>query len=273
LASFPAVVISAPNSNRREYFFSDPKIAKLLSPQFMDATMLDKNYSREDIKLQSLTHQKILYGRELLNAEIGCAISNRRAQVIIAGSTNGGLILEDDARFTDLDTLVAVVDKFLIEKKDQAAVLSMYDGRDWDKIKPKFRARRPYLRSISSTSHTVCYALTPLAAGQLIKANAESTFVADWPVTNCKYYTSTLGLVRHGDTSTVSQIDNTGKRSIRLPLTRRLLVLSGFFYFIHSKDIGSFVVFLREIWFPRLRFYLSNFHFFILRNLFPSGKK
>ncbi len=273
MASFPVVVISAPDSNRREYFFSDPKIVELLSPHFMDATMLDENFSREDINPRSLTHQKILYGRELLNPEIGCAISNRRAQIIIASSTNGGLILEDDARFTDLDTLVAVVDKFLVEKKDQVAVLSMFDGRDWNKINSKFRARRPYLRSIGSTSHTVGYALTPLAAEQLIRANAESTFVADWPVTKCEFYTSTLGLVRHGDVSTVSQIDNTESRSIRLPLTRRLSVLSGLYYIIHSKDIESFVVFLRHVWFPRLRFYLSNFHFLILRTFFPSGKK
>lgn len=273
MANFPVIVISAPNSGRRGYFSSDFRIADLLNPVFMNATMLNEEYPRDRIDPQSLTHHKVLYGRELLNAEIGCAISNRRAQSIIANSEFGGLIVEDDARFTDLDRLVKVVDRFLAEKRGMPAILSLFDGKEWEKISSGFRLKHPYIRSIGATPFTVAYALTPLAAEQLILANAESAFVADWPATNCYFYSSTLGLVNHGDSSTQSLIDKTEVRAIRNPIKRRLLIFSGIFYLTNFKHIESFSVFFNQIWLPRLQFYASRLLFGILRTIYPSENK
>ena len=268
MANCPVVIIGTPNSQRLEYFKSNKEIMEALNPTFLEATILNANMAENMVSPQAVEYQKALYGRRFINPEMGCAMSHRSAQVIIAESTSGGLILEDDARINDLNLLIAMTEKFLIDHSDESAILSFFDGRPWSIISPNFRNSHKYLRNFGSTAYAVSYALTPKAAKELIVANHDLRYSPDWPITKCKYFTSTLNLVSHGDASTVSIIDPDGsQRPIGYGLSRRILILSGLYYIAHRKTFGSFKIFMRDLWLPRFNFYISKmkFQYFILR--------
>lgn len=268
MANCPVVIIGTPNSQRLEYFKSNNEIMEVLNPTFLNATILNANMAEKLVSPQAIEYQKALHGRRLLNPEMGCAMSHRSAQEIIAESTSGGLILEDDARFNDLTSLIAMTEKFLVDHRDESAILTFFDGRPWSTIRSSFRNAHPYLRNFGSTAYAVSYALTPKAAKELTVANHDYRYSADWPITKCKYFSSTLNIVSHGDALTVSTIDpDRSQRPDGYGLWRRILVLSGLFYFIHRKTFGSLRKFLRDLWMPRFNFYISKmkFQYFKLR--------
>ena len=258
---FPVVVIGAVNSPRLEYFRTHPEFNSFFEPIYLDAVMLKLQDLSSYVVQKSTRYQSILYGRKLLSQEVGCAISNRNAQIVISGTGRGGLILEDDARFKDLASLIDLVDEFLEVNRGQSAILSLYDGRDWSLVNYKFRRDNPFLKSVSSTPHTVAYALTPLAAMALVKANADFKYVADWPPTNCSFYTATLDLISHGDSTTFSSIDPEGIRPGHPDISRRIKVFTGFIFLGNRRDFEKLSIFLRDMWIPRFKYYVSFFWF------------
>jgi GR25 family glycosyltransferase involved in LPS biosynthesis len=261
MPSFPVVVIGAVNSPRLEYFRTHPEFNNFFEPIYLDAVMLKMQDLSSYVVQKSTRYQSILYGRKLLSQEVGCAISNRRAQIVISETHRGGLILEDDARFKDLTSLIDLVDEFLEINRGQSAILSLFDGRDWSLVNNQFRRNNPFLRSVSSTPHTVAYALTPLAAMALIKANADFKYVADWPPTNCSFYTATLDLISHGDSTTVSSIDPEGIRPGHPDISRRVKVFTGLIFLANRREFGKLSIFLRDMWVPRFKYYVSFFWF------------
>lgn len=271
MPNFPVVIIGAVESLRLAYFRNHSVFNSFFRPIYLDAVMVKPHDLSSYVDQKTSHYQEILYGRVLLGPEVGCALSNRNAQILISETDKGGLILEDDARFKDLPALTDLVDKFLCLKQGESAILSLFDGRDWSLVDFKFRNDHPFLPSIGSTPHTVAYALTPQAARELAKANESLKYVADWPITNCSFYSSTLDLISHGDPSNVSSIDPEGVRPGHPNIWRRIKVLSGFIFLVHREDFGSFRVFLMDMWFPRFKHYASVFWFKSLRLRYPRN--
>jgi GR25 family glycosyltransferase involved in LPS biosynthesis len=270
MADYPVVIIGALNSQRLDYFKRSREIMEALDPTFLNATILDSTTAGKLVSSNSIEYQKAMYGRRLLNPEMGCAMSHHSAQEIIANTSTGGLILEDDARINDLSSLIATTEKFLIDHRKESAILTFFDGRPWSAISSSFRNGHPYVRILGSTAYAVSYALTPKAAKALTVANHDFRYVPDWPITKCKYFSSTLNLISHGDSSTVSTIDPDGsQRPAGYTLWRRILVLSGLYHFTHWKTFGSFKVFLKDLWVPRLNFYIVEMKFKYLTLRYP----
>lgn len=261
MPSFPVVVIGAMNSPRLEYFKNHPDFSSIFRPNYLNAVMLKSQDLSSYVDQKTSRYQEIIYGRKLLSQEVGCAISNRNAQILISETVKGGLILEDDARFKDFSVLADLIDEFLEVNRGQNAVLSLFDGRDWSLVDYEFRRNNPFLKSVGSTSHTVAYALTPLAAMNLVKANADFKYVADWPPTNCSFYTATLDLISHGDSTTISSIDPEGIRPGKPNISRRIKVFTGCIFLGNRRDFGKFSIFLKDMWVPRFKYYVSVFWF------------
>lgn len=261
MPSFPVVVIGAVNSSRLEYFRNHPDFNRVFKPIYLDAVMLKSKDLSSYVNQETTRYQNIIYGRKLLSQEVGCAISNRNAQLLISETDKGGLILEDDARFKDLTALANLVDNFLEVHRGQSAILSLFDGRDWSLVDYRFRTKNPVLKSIGSTPHTVAYGLTPLAALALVKANDDFKYVADWPPTKCSYYTATLDLISHGDSTTVSSIDPEGIRPGHPDISRRIRVFTGFLFLGNRRDFGKLSNYLGDVWVPRFKYYVSTFWF------------
>jgi GR25 family glycosyltransferase involved in LPS biosynthesis len=265
MPKLPVIIIGAVGSKRLEYFRTHPEISNYLEPKYLDAIMLSEKDADSLVGSESIQYQKILYGRKLLNTEIGCAASHRLAQLEAAKSERGVLILEDDARFHDLATLSELIAKFLHRKKGKAAILSLFDGRNWSSIDLQYRNKHPFVRNIGPTSGAVAYALTPEAGRILAGVNESNEYLADWPPSGCTFYTSTLDLISHGDSTTTSTIDTSGIRSTPTSAFRRLQIISGGYYLSEGRGIGSFRKFMKEIWLPRVKYYLSVIRFNYIR--------
>jgi GR25 family glycosyltransferase involved in LPS biosynthesis len=268
MPNIPVIIIGAVDSKRLDYFQNQTDLSTYFEPYYQEAIMLLPKDVSSFIDEETSNHHELLYGRQLLSAEIGCAATHRLAQIHASKTEIGALILEDDARFNDLDTLKKLVETFLNAKKGQNAILSLFDGRDWSKLNTQFRESNPILRNIGPTSFAVAYAITPSAGRTLAEANSSHKYLADWPSSNCSFYTSSLTLISHGDASTISLIDPLGKRSIRPPLLVRLQVISSIYFFLNIKRFGSLRTFLKEMWLPRVQYYISTaiFRFLMIRN-------
>ena len=55
-------------------------------------------------------------------------------------------------------------------------------------------------------------ALTPEAAKCLISAAADRSMTADWPISRCVFFGLKTGVIKHGDSETVSMIGNVEDR-------------------------------------------------------------
>ena len=265
MVNCPVIIIGTPNSQRLEYFKSNNEIMEALNPTFLNATILDSNAADNLVSPDSIEYQKVMYGRKLLNPEMGCAMSHRRAQEIIAETSTGGLILEDDARINDLSSFITLTEKFLLDHREESAILTFFDGRPWSTISSSFRNAHPYVRILGSTAYAVSYALTPKAAKELVAANHDFRYGPDWPITKCKYFSSTLNLVSHGDSSNVSTIDPDGsQRPTGYGLKRRIHVLTGILFLNNRRKFQKLRKFLDDLWFPRANFHLSNLIFRLL---------
>lgn len=265
MSSFPVIIIGAEDSPRLKYFKSSSEVLELLEPEYLNAIMLDSESASIYVNSRIDDFHQTVYGRSLMSSEIGCALSNRLAQNRISKTDIGGLILEDDARFNDLPRLIEVVNEFLSNFAGQKAVLSLYDGRSWNELEDGFRQKHPFVRTLSPSAHTVAYALTPEAAENLVYANRDLRYLADWPASNCIFFTSSLGLINHGDSTTISSIDSSESRRQHPPILRRIQVISGWLYFSKHSAFYSFKEFIYTMWIPRFSHYISVIIFKLLR--------
>jgi hypothetical protein len=200
------VVIRTPKSDRYrpiESLFKDDQRFRL---EYIEASMTP---SYSEVSNRSIAYSTEIFerfqGRKLTPEEIGCADSHNRARKIVKDDGFGGVILEDDARIIDIDSLFQEVNRFLKIKKDTTSVLNLTGFRNLSKKKV---SQISFTRIWTRPDLAVGYALTSLASHYLLNANCPVTHVADWPQSKCKYYISDLRKVIHGDIDTKSLIDN-----------------------------------------------------------------
>ena len=204
------VVIQTPNSDRHipltNLLVHDSRF--YLIP--LKATMLN---SIDQLQFDSIPYNQAYFqfyeNRKMSFREIGCAKSHNDARILISKIYQGGVILEDDARIVNMDDFYNQSRQFLDSHKNSLAVLSLTGFRGLSKKLVK-----------SQKSHTlplrgqpdlaVGYALTSLAASNLVEANSPITSVSDWPTSSCEFHTTLEPPILHGDASTISVIDMNG---------------------------------------------------------------
>ena len=204
---------------------------------------------------------KIIYGREFVSGEIGCALSHNMARSKVVEAGSGCLILEDDARIVDAKQLRDVAEEFLIKKAGKAAVLTFFDGKQWGLNNSKDGSRKLWSHYLSPPGYAVAYVLTPEAAQKLVIANTPVKFVADWPFSSCDYFSCNYSVVQHGDENNQSVIAGDGELRNRPSLRRRMSILVGAHYFFNRNYFKSFDVFFKEVWLLRFKFYLDEIRF------------
>lgn len=156
----------------------------------------------------------LLEGRLLSHGEIGCAQSHNEARSLLAESTNGGVILEDDARILDLDSFIKISTDFLNQNRNSKRILSltgMSQINAVNKKKDKSPAHK-WMRTYGHSPLAVANAITPMAACDLLNSNQPIKYVADWPYSKSKFYSVKVPVVCHGDETTESLIDASGSR-------------------------------------------------------------
>jgi hypothetical protein len=181
--------------------------------------------------------QRALYSRELSNGEIGCSISHQKIQDQYKDSNESIIILEDDARINDIKLFETISSQFAEKYRDEDAVLSLLPWRD-SKSKTSRELGAPKVnRLLGKSPLTVGYVITPKAMKSLSIANTDYAYLPDWPPTQTKFYVTKSGLIQHGDSSTVSLIDQTGRKK-----TARLVSLVKFSmlpYFLNSQEFSG----------------------------------
>jgi GR25 family glycosyltransferase involved in LPS biosynthesis len=170
----------------------------------------------------------LLEGRLLSHGEIGCAQSHNDARSLLAESTYGGVILEDDARILDLDSFVEISIDFLNQNRHSKRILSLTGISQINKLNRK-KDKSPTYKWIRVYGHSplaVANAITPMAASDLYNSNQPIKYVADWPYSKSKFYSVKVPVVSHGDETTGSLIDPSG--------SRRRVTKGNFRFFIYS---------------------------------------
>lgn len=205
----PLIIITTPNSKRVE-----PLLESVISdPRFVvkqiQATM---GQDAENPSKFSIAQEISNYGRCLTQNERACAVSHARARKIIHESVLGGIILEDDARITDVDKLYALSLSFLQRSSEKSHILSLVSYfPSGSEIKARTRKKK-FFRLLSHAPLAVGAAITPLAARRLVKNSIRYSMVADWPRLRCIFYILEVGVINHGDVETESIIGGVDSR-------------------------------------------------------------
>ena len=251
------IIIDTPNSNR-----SQPLIRSLSTdPRFdvvrLPACMLN---TYEDVKNQNIdfTFEKFQFiqGRLISPQEIGCAISHNRARHLLANSLRGGVILEDDARITNLDSFYESAVNFLESQSENSSVLSMNDFRASKELAIK---KEGCQRLMGAPFLAVSYVATPSAARALHNANEPIKTVSDWPRTNIKYFSLFMPLALHGDNEGLSTIDLNGELNRKgLKLSTKIAHLTFVSFFISKPKSLSLFSFIDEIYWSRISWHFDS---------------
>jgi hypothetical protein len=222
------VIIETPNSERSRPLINSLAEDDRFLPQILPATMIRGagDVESHGIKLD-LTKFKFFQKRELSFPEIGCAFSHNLARGIIANSTVGGVILEDDARIANLDDFYRNSVDFLRRHGGECAVLSLTFSSWLSRVLPT--DNNSTIRLFGTPPLAAANVLTKSAANNLLESNKRINTVADWPYTPNKYYYISTPSVLHGDVESGSVIDPMSslnrKNSPKLFKLRRILLL------------------------------------------------
>jgi GR25 family glycosyltransferase involved in LPS biosynthesis len=255
------VVISTPNSTRKDPLIESLSNVAEVRLVELDAVMLNRDSPEyNDPHVIDKAYSKLIYGRELSPGEYGCAISNASAQKLLAKTSHGGVILEDDARILDLSEFLKVSRLFLSHQIEKSAVLSFFDGASYVKRQKSLGNKSyPWISVFGHTSFTVAYAITPLACKKISKSNTPISYLADWPVSKSKFFLSSKSLVKHGDENTSSIISSfEAEKRIRPTPLRRLSVFTFIYYVQRRKNGLKLKNFTRAVWLPKVYWYLNK---------------
>jgi hypothetical protein len=268
IQQIPVVILKTPEVDRSQVLEELLKNQKFFQVELIKSTMAKTfiDIDRHFIKYE-LEEFNLLEGRELRPSEIACANSHNLARDIIANTTCGGIILEDDARFLDLDYLYLTVSSFLQNKLNEKAILNLtgFYGKttstsNCNKIHKLFGA--PDL--------AVGYALTPSAASELIRSNSPIKYVADWPDSKCRFYVPINPPINHGDENTSSII---AKDKIDFRKTNRYFVIKLFFSRVLKPNltnnrIALFMYFRYQL-LRRIYFHLDSLMISLILRMYP----
>jgi len=210
-ASIKVVVVTVPNSNRVLPLESELKKARHLEVIKFDAVM----YHRQIENFQpNFIKQKTLYSKELSNGEIGCAISHQNIQARYMDNQECIIVLEDDARILDIELFEKLSREFIYTYGQSDAVLSLLAWNDSVNVHNEKTDDHKIVRLAGRTPLTVGYVITPSAMRSLSRANADFSYLPDWPPTKTKFYITRSGVIQHGDGITESLIDKSGRKKL-----------------------------------------------------------
>ena len=257
------VVIRTPKSDRYlpiESLFKDDQRFKL---EYIEASMTP---SYSEVSNRSIAYSTEIFeyfqGRKLTPAEIGCADSHNRARDLIKSHTGGGLILEDDARIINIDSFFIMVTEFLSSQNSKSSILNLTGFRNIGLKASKNRStsNNRYIKLWGNPDLAVSYALTQMAAAQLLNSNTPIMGVSDWPHSKCYYFVPLIPLVRHGDKNTQSIIDST-KNNFRISksLTKKLIDFLFIKFFINKPKSIKFFGFIRYIYIEKINWHVDYF--------------
>ena len=252
-------VICTPGSTRAVPLLEQLEFNPRVSLHKMTATMISEmsTVSHEGLRVNN-DLARAIYGRNLLPGEIGCAISHNNARKSISSLPLGGLVFEDDARISDIESLISDSIKFLEQSIDSAKVLSFFTG---DSSVEKYYSQREKIkwsRVLGTTPYALAYAITARGAKLLYDSNNPVKFVADWPVAPVKFYASNNKYVRHGEINLPSTIEHNSDLRRRPSAFLRVQILTGIYYFTNFRQVGNFRNYLEWMWLPRAFFYVQK---------------
>lgn len=262
LSSIQVVLIQTPGSTRANPLLRDLSHSEKIQISILPATMIhsQQDIHRLNIEIQQ-TRFKYFENREMRPPEIGCAYSHNLARGLISNTISGGVILEDDARITNLDIFIEVVNKFLLNQRGRPSVLNLtglnFSTQDLPETQGIFAP--PYFRILGHPSLAVGYALTAEAAKILRDANTPISTVSDWPASICRFYVTLKPLVLHGDGSTISTIeklDYSFREGISLKHKLKLMSPKMILQFV-NQGYGMRTYF-KEVFYKRIAWRIDN---------------
>ena len=151
----------------------------------------------------------LLAKRRLGLGEVGCALSHLQCyKTLLNSSSDYALIFEDDAivhsnYFEMIHAELSAFEKLIQNPVNTKSILSFYTENAIGVV-PLF-SRTRFLRLKGFPSGAVAYAISRDASVELLKANMNLDFVADWPrVKNLKFYLTRRKWVNHPETRSES---------------------------------------------------------------------
>ena len=252
----PLFIIKIPNNPRSDKLIQTLSTSKVFDLKIFPAVMYEPSMAEYEINYE---FQIALYGKKLSNGEIGCTISHRETQSMLANSIAGGVILEDDARIPNLEKFEAAVTAFLISEVSNASVLSLLP---WDHKVREIDANslgHNYYKLIGQTPLNVGYALTKKAALDLSTSNLQCAYLPDWPPNNSHFFTTIGGSIIHGDNETSSILDLYGRN--KLPRRYGLQKFLVYPYIRNREYFSSIFEYLKIMILPSITWRIDNSRF------------
>jgi hypothetical protein len=228
------ILLSVPNSERVVPLERVLKISNRFDVKKFEAVMYDTSMSQFSPNLKK---QKVLYSRVLSNGETGCSISHQLIQKSYMLQSKPIVVLEDDARIPNLDDFEMLVQQFINEFGEEDAVLSLLP---WNSavVKNDQRSNLSMIPLSGNSPLTVGYVITPKAMASISTRNSDFSYLPDWPPTETKFYITNKGVINHGDDSTISLIDQTGR--VKTKKFKKLMKLTCIPYLLNIKMFSGF---------------------------------
>lgn len=144
---------------------------------------------------------QVLSKKRLSLSEIGCAKAHLSCySKFLESDDDFALIFEDDAHLidSDLDSLYNLTRKFMDFNKatfkyDSIAMLYYSESANI------IQANQYFYNIVGNASHAMAYLINRLSAMDLLKRNAQSDYVADWPKgTGIRFFLPESRLFEHG---------------------------------------------------------------------------
>jgi GR25 family glycosyltransferase involved in LPS biosynthesis len=260
-------IIQTPESNRSIPLLNTLRKHPRIRVNLVEATMLkcESEIIKERISVDRNYFQAI-EGRNLTFPEIGCAHSHNLARQLVMNTTFGGVILEDDARISNLDAFFISAIDFLQSNSDRDLIIvltgMMKNHNQYRVLKSGEEPK--VVKLLGNAPLAVAYALTPQAAGSLFKANSPIRYVADWPVSSSTFCFANPPTVIHGDGLSVSSIAPSGN-TFRLgpSFVKKLSLFTFYSYFRNRRFSISFTEYVNWVFKRRVYWYLDTILIFM----------
>ena len=249
-------VICTPESTRPTPLLEALGKSNLFRTHVVEAVMYSpEKYDREIDR----GGQKAIYGRSLVDGEIGCAISHQNVYRLVSELGKTAVILEDDARIPSLEDFEKLVSYFIAEFSKGSMILSLLPWRHEEECRGKTEGWKPHLFSLFGTTPlTVGYALTVDAAKDLAISNRKIKYLADWPPSSVQYLSSITGVINHGDQESGSLIDSP-VRNQRIRRTKRVVDILILDFLRNSRTFNSYSQYFSIKVAPSFKWRIDNF--------------
>jgi len=251
------IVIRTPNSDRYLPIDTMLKNDKRFELEYIEASMTPTYH---DVRSRNIAYSTEIFeyfqGRKLTPAEIGCADSHNKARKLIQNQSDGGIILEDDARIINIDSFFAIASKFISSQNLNRSILNLTGFRQigLENSNHELQKNDRYIKLWGSPDLAVSYALTKKAATELLKTNQPIIDVSDWPATQCNYFVPLIPVVRHGDFNTLSLIDSSASNfRNNSSLGRDLQGLFFLKFFMKKPKYVNLIDFINTVYIKRIK--------------------